>query len=460
MFSLATRRGEAQCTAESVTRGHPDRLCDQVADLVVDAVLERDPEARVSCQAQALAGRLEVSAGIATLDAGLCGDLHAALPGRIRGLLRDIGYRSAALDLSPRNCAIELQLQPAPVRPEAGAETVVFGYACDETPELLPLPWALASALTRRLAGQVGVLGSPLRPEGRAQVTVVYRDGRPQALQALTVDCQHWPDAALEEVRSYLQHEVVTQAVPAHWRLSCPELRLNAGGRWTVGGPQRRRGASGSQRGSDTYGGACPHGGRALPGTGPGEVERAGAYRARELARHVVAAGLATHCTVQIAYAAGRAEPLALRVDDHGSGQIEHRRLARALNELFDLTPAGIVESLGLRRPRYLTTAIDGQFVAAAATPPPWEQLTQIDALRRAVARPSGAGLFPLPDAVGEDAHHVQGKVGRFLHQERESPLVDGHQPTIGPRDGRGAAPVIADERHLAEQAAGAHYIQ
>ena len=460
MFSLATRRGEAQCTAESVTRGHPDRLCDQVADLVVDAVLERDLEARVSCQAQALAGRLAVSAGIASREVGLCGDLHAALPGRIRGLLRDIGYRSATLDLSPRNCAIELHLQPPPVRPAAGAETVVFGYACDETPELLPLPWALASALTRRLARQVGVLGSPLRPEGRAQVTVAYRDGRPQALQALAVDCQHWPDATLEEVRSYLEREVVAQAVPAHWRLACPELRLNVGGRWTVGGPQRRTGASGSQRGSDSYGGACPHGGRALAGTGPGQVERAGAYRARELARHVVAARLATHCTVQIAYAAGRADPVALRVDDHGSGQVEPRRLARALRELFDLTPAGMEESLDLRRPRYLTTAIDGHFVAAAATPLPWEQLTRIDALRRAVARPSGAGLFPLPDAVGENAHHVQREVGRFLHQERESPLVYGHEPAIGPRDGGGAAPVIADERHLAEQAAGTRYVQ
>jgi len=396
MSSTASCAAEALITSESVTRGHPDKLCDQVSDLVLDAFLERDPRARVACETLAMAGKLVVAGEFRTADPSVFAEVREGLPERLRPLLREIGYRSAELDLDAEHCEIETRFNHQSPQiaaavdavdglTGAGDQGIMFGYACDETPELLPLPWVLARSLTRACTAHVGLVGSPLRPDGKAQVTVAYRGGRPSAIHTIVVSCQHEPDADIDDVRAYLEREIVPQALPAEWRSAGVRRLLNAAGRWTVGGPNGDTGLTGRKIVVDAYGGACPHGGGAFSGKDPSKVDRSGAYMARHLAKHVVAAGLARRCTVQLAYVIGQAEPVAVNVDVHDGGAAAPRDIAAALRELFDLTPAGIIERLDLLRPRYLTTARDGHFGEVSNEPLPWECVTHVEELRRAV---------------------------------------------------------------------------
>jgi S-adenosylmethionine synthetase len=396
MSSSASSAAEALITSESVTRGHPDKLCDQISDLVLDAFIELDPQARVACETLATAGRLVVVGEFRTADATVFDAVRDGLPLRLRTLLREIGYRSAELDLDPEHCELELQFHPQSPQIAAavdatdgilgaGDQGIVFGYACDETPELLPLPWVVARSLTRTCSAHVGAAGSPLRSDGKAQVTVAYRGGRPSAIHTVVVSCQHEPDADLEDVRAYLEREIVPQALPAEWQGAGVRRLLNAAGRWTIGGPRGDTGLTGRKIVVDAYGGACPHGGGAFSGKDPSKVDRSGAYMARHLAKHVVAAGLARRCTVQLAYVIGQAQPVAVNVAVPDGGLAAPQDIATALRQIFDLTPTGMLRSLDLLRPRYLATARDGHFGDRAGGPHPWECVTHVEELRRAV---------------------------------------------------------------------------
>lgn len=366
-------------TSEAVSAGHPDKLCDRISDTVLDAFLKLDPDARVACETFAINDRILV-AGEFKAKPGVAREVEGLAESLVRQALKDVGYGTADHDVDPATCLVELafnaqaaeisQAVDGSAKLGAGDQGIMFGYACDETPELMPLAWSLANALVARAQEmnersryQRGASPiRPLRPDGKTQVTVRYEDGRPVGVQSVVVSWQHSADLTLDEVRWWLQHFVVDAIIGPDMRTDDFVMHLNPGGRFTVGGPKADTGLTGRKIIVDTYGGAAPHGGGAFSGKDPSKVDRSGAYAARWIAKTIVASRLACKATVQLSYAIGIAEPISIVVDTEGTGAVPDDIIADSVRKVFDLSPAGIIAALQLNRPIYTATSSLGHF--------------------------------------------------------------------------------------------------
>lgn len=365
-------------TAESVTEGHPDKVCDAIADQVLDACLAEDPGARVACEVLATAGKITVAGEI---TAKTMPDISAI----VARTVREIGYPSSDYEIE----VITHDQSPDIARAVdgtrqtgAGDQGVVYGYACLETDALLPLPVVLAHRLTRMLANarRLGTIRG-LRPDGKAQVSVEYLFGLPSRIVSVVVSCQHDGDKDLEELRREVLERVITPALEELPPDRETEILINPGGRFVLGGFEADTGLTGRKVMADTYGGLVPHGGGALSGKDGTKVDRSGAYMARYIAKNIVAAGLAERCTVSLAYAIGKADPVAVDVDAHGTGEYPDQVLEQSVRGVFDLTPNGMIRTLGLDKPIFAQFCNYGHFTHPDA---PWEQTDKAQALAEA----------------------------------------------------------------------------
>ena len=371
-------------TSESVTEGHPDKIADQISDAVLDAALSEDPAARVACETLVTTG-LVVIAGEITTTARVDYTKVA------RETIRDIGYTRAKFGFDSETCSVLSALDRQSPDIAMGVDTggagdqgLMFGFACNETPELMPLPIQLAHLLARRLseARKTGELPY-LRPDGKSQVTIEYRDGRPFRASAIVVSSQHDPDVTNEQLRAEIEEKVIRKTVSSELLDKDTKLHINPTGRFVTGGPQGDAGLTGRKIIVDTYGGYAPHGGGAFSGKDPTKVDRSAAYMARYVAKNIVAAGLADRCLVQLAYAIGVADPISILVDTHGTGRLTEGQLAKLVRDNFQLTPRGIMEELNLRRPIYKATAAYGHF-GREGNGFTWEKADKAESLRAA----------------------------------------------------------------------------
>ena len=369
-------------TSESVTEGHPDKISDQISDAILDAALTADPMARVACETLVTTG-LVVVAGEITTEAVIDYSKVA------REAIREIGYTRAKYGFDCDTCAVLSALDRQSPDIAMGVDTggagdqgLMFGYACNETPELMPLPIQLAHQLARRLSAvrKSGELPY-LRPDGKSQVTVEYRDGRPFRLEAVVISSQHDPEATNEQLRGEILAKVIKDTVSPELLDENTKYHINPTGRFVTGGPQGDAGVTGRKIIVDTYGGYAPHGGGAFSGKDPTKVDRSAAYMARYVAKNIVAAGLADKCQVQLAYAIGVADPVSVLVETQGTGRISDAAISTLVREHFELTPKGIIESLNLRRPIYKATAAYGHFGRSEDTFS-WEKTDKAEALR------------------------------------------------------------------------------
>ena len=351
-------------TSESVTEGHPDKLADQISDAVLDAIFQEDPFGRVACETL-------VTTGLAIIGGEITTKCYVDIPKLVRELVKDIGYIDASYGFDGETCGIltTIDQQSSDIamgvdRDGAGDQGMMFGFASDETEELMPMPILLAHKLTKRLAEvrKKNVLPF-LRPDGKSQVTIEYVDGIPRWVDTVVIAAQHSPDVKLADLRKDIIEHVIKPVLPPEM-VNHHEIKyhINPTGRFVVGGPQGDAGLTGRKIIVDTYGGYAPHGGGAFSGKDPTKVDRSASYAARYVAKNLVAAKLAKKCTIQVAYAIGVAEPVSIMVDSHGTGVISDAELEKLVRKHFDLTPKGIIEKLQLRRPIYLKTAVYGHF--------------------------------------------------------------------------------------------------
>lgn len=384
-------------TSESVTEGHPDKLCDQVSDAILDAVLARDPEGRVACEAATTTGLMIVIGEITTTA-------RVDFAEVARRVVREAGYTSSEFGIDGQSMGVILSIkEQAPEiaqgvseslefregvavdefdRIGAGDQGMVVGFACSETPELMPLPISLAHNLVRRLAElRKNRVLSYLRPDGKSQVTVEYQYGRPARVAAVVLSAQHDPGISMEQLRRDLIDLVIETIIPQHLLDEKTEILVNPSGSFVLGGPRADAGMTGRKIMVDTYGGMARHGGGAFSGKDPTKVDRSGAYAARYVAKNVVAAGLADRFEIQISYAIGRARPVAIHVETFGTGRVEEERIVKLIQKHFDLRPAAIIHQLGLRRPIYRQVAAYGHF-GRPDLDLPWERTDKAELLR------------------------------------------------------------------------------
>ncbi|MBN1559875.1 methionine adenosyltransferase [candidate division KSB1 bacterium] len=371
-------------TSESVTEGHPDKVADQISDAVLDAVFEKDPYGRVACETFVTTGLVLVGGEITT-------ETYVDIPTIVRSTVEEIGYTNAHYGFDYETCSVLTTIdQQSPDiamgvnRDGAGDQGMMFGFACDETKELMPLPIMLAHKLTQRLAKvrKTGELDY-LRPDGKSQVTVKYIDGVPAEISTVVVSTQHAPDVDNETIRRDMIEKVIYPVMPKDLlRANGPKYHINPTGRFVTGGPQGDAGLTGRKIIVDTYGGYARHGGGAFSGKDPTKVDRSAAYAARYIAKNIVAAGLAKKCEIQLAYAIGVAEPVSICVDTFGTGELPGEEIVKLILNTFDLTPKGIITMLNLRRPIYKQTAAYGHFgrEGDAFT---WEKLDKVQALKK-----------------------------------------------------------------------------
>ena len=376
-------RDEYLFTSESVTEGHPDKIADQVSDAVLDAIIGQDPTGCVACETLLTTGLVVVAGEVTT-------SCYVDIPRIVRDTIREVGYTRAKVGFDYETwgviTAIDEQSSDIAMGVDklgAGDQGLMFGYACRETPELMPMPIVLAHKLVMKLAEvrKSGALDY-LRPDGKSQVTVRYVDGVPRAVTTVVVSTQHSPDVTSERIREDVIERVVLPTIPADLldRTTCV-FHVNPTGRFVTGGPMGDTGLTGRKIIVDTYGGSCPHGGGAFSGKDPTKVDRSACYMARHVAKNIVAAGLAERCQVQVAYAIGIADPVSIMVETFGTGKVPNARLEQLIRRHFDFTPAGIIKYLDLRRPIYKKTAAYGHFGRSepAFT---WERTDRVKDLR------------------------------------------------------------------------------
>ncbi len=385
-------------TSESVTEGHPDKICDQISDAVLDAILEKDPDGRVACETAVTTGMVLVMGEIST-------KCYVDIPKIAREVIRDIGYDRAKFGFDCDTCGIitsideqsgdialgvdrALEAKEAGITEEdngAGDQGMMFGFACDDTPELMPMPISLAHKLAKRLA-QVRKDGTLpyLRPDGKTQVTIEYEDDRPIAVETIVVSNQHSPDVPMEQLRADIKREVIDAIVPKELMRPETKIFINPTGRFVIGGPQGDSGLTGRKIIVDTYGGMGRHGGGAFSGKDPTKVDRSAAYAARYVAKNIVAAKLARKCEVQLAYAIGVAKPVSINVNTFGTGKVADEVLEQAVEKVFDLRPTAIIRSLDLRKPIYRKLAAYGH-MGREDLGVSWEKTDKVDALLAAV---------------------------------------------------------------------------
>ncbi len=385
-------------TSESVTEGHPDKICDQISDGVLDAILEQDPQGRVACEAF-------VTTGMALVMGEITTSCYIDIPAVVRRIIKQVGFDRSELGFDGNSCAVltaidgqspdiaqgvghALEFDESGDRYDligAGDQGIMFGFACDETPELMPAPIALSHKLTRRLSAvrRDGTLPF-LRPDGKAQVTVVYDDaGRVARCDAIVVSTQH-DDMDIEELRRQVRAQVIEPVIPAQYLDRDTKVFINPTGRFVIGGPQGDTGLTGRKIIVDTYGGAARHGGGCFSGKDPTKVDRSASYMARYAAKNLVAAGLARRCEIELAYAIGVAHPVSIFIDSFGTGLCSDEELTAIVQRHFDFRPAKIIEQLNLRRPIYTPTAAYGHF-GRTDIDLPWETLDRVEELRQYV---------------------------------------------------------------------------
>ena len=385
-------------TSESVTEGHPDKVCDQIADAILDDIYTEDPSARVAIEVCATTGMVMVFGEVTTSH-------YSDIPSIVRGVIKDIGYDDSSLGFDYKTCAVlssldeqspdiamgvntatdsgseedEFEMQGA------GDQGMMFGYASDETEELMPLPIVLAHALTFRLTearknGEIDYL----RPDGKAQVTVEYIDGVPERVDTVVVSTQHAEDVDMADLENDIIEKVIKKAIPSHYFDDDTKIYVNPTGRFVVGGPAGDSGVTGRKIIVDTYGGMCRHGGGALSGKDPSKVDRSGLYMTRYICKNLVAAGVARRVEVQVAYAIGMSHPVAVYADSYGTGVVSDDKIVDIINEVFDLRPRAIIKKLGLDRPIYRASANYGHLGREVF---PWEKLDKVDEIKAALQR-------------------------------------------------------------------------
>ncbi len=384
-------------TSESVTEGHPDKICDQISDAILDTIIAQDPEAHVACETCTTTGLVMIMGEVTTTATYSAEDIA-------RKVVCDIGYDKAEYGFDGNTCAVITTLhgqspdiaqgvndalegrENGETDIGAGDQGMMFGFACDETPEMMPMPIALAHRITRRLseARRSGELPW-LRPDGKSQVTVEYDGDKPVRIDTVVVSTQHSPEIEHEELSSEIIDKVIRQAIPAELMDKDTRFLINPTGKFVIGGPMGDSGLTGRKIIVDTYGGYARHGGGAFSGKDPTKVDRSAAYAARYVAKNIVASGLAERCEIELAYAIGVANPVSLLVDTQGTGKLADEKLVEIVKKVFDLRPAGIIRMLNLRRPIYRKTAAFGHF-GRTDVELPWENTDRVEALRQAAA--------------------------------------------------------------------------